>query len=215
MAGKRGAKEVNGETEKILGKLQRGKIKADSLLVAKTVRGEDAGDGYRMEGGIVLPENATSLTNYVEIIAVGENCKAFTAKHSRWGRAGKRFGETVFCPELANQMHYVGRAGEAEYWFFRESAFSLVLIRDDKLIPLADWVVIEANAEAETLRGGIAISDGGRRLPNSGVVQRLGKKCRELASGQTVLFPRESVSYRVVGKTLVCVREKDVLCTIS
>jgi len=188
----------------------------DYVLIAKTLRGAPCEGGGRMIGGIVLPELSAGITNFVEIMAVGSECKLFLPWHSRWNRrmreeTSRDFGETVWCPDIATNFHYAGQGYGTELYFFREKDLLPVLIDGTRLTPLGDWVVLERTEAGMNDRNGeIATVNLYRTLEKWCTVVEAGQDCTEVKSGDRVLVSGKAKTFGLGVRIFSCVREGEI-----
>lgn len=81
------------------------------ILVRRCVNGDDAGDGYRHDGGIILPHMTADRTFMAEIIGLSDDCKLFHAEH-----VGSFVNIPMWKPQYMNRV-------EDEVFAIRESFF--------------------------------------------------------------------------------------------
>ena len=95
----------------------------------------------------------------------------------------------------------------------------------DKILPLADRVVVQALEETEQMRGGLYIPDTAKEKPMQGTVIAVGpgklseaneRITPDVKVGQKVLYGKYSgTEVSVDGEEYLILRESDILAIIS
>lgn len=95
----------------------------------------------------------------------------------------------------------------------------------DKIKPLGDRVVLEAETKEETTRGGIVLPDTAKEKPQEGRIVAAGPGRRlesgqlvhlEVKVGDKVLYAKYAgTEVKVDGKEYLIVREADILAVLS
>lgn len=95
----------------------------------------------------------------------------------------------------------------------------------DKIKPLGDRVVLEAETKEETTSGGIVLPDTAKEKPQEGRIVAIGPGRRldsgqlvpiEVKIGDKVLYAKYSgTEVKVDGKEYLIVREADILAVLS
>ncbi len=95
----------------------------------------------------------------------------------------------------------------------------------DKILPLADRVVVQALEETEQMRGGLYIPDTAKEKPMQGKIVAVGpgklsdeneRIAPDVAVGQTVLYGKYSgTEVSVDGQEYLILRESDILAIIK
>ena len=95
----------------------------------------------------------------------------------------------------------------------------------DKILPLADRVVVKALEDGEQMRGGLYIPDTAKEKPMQGTIVAVGpgklsdeneRITPDVEVGQTVLYGKYSVTeVSVDGEDFLILRESDVLAIIN
>lgn len=95
----------------------------------------------------------------------------------------------------------------------------------DKILPLADRVVVQALEDGEQMRGGLYIPDTAKEKPMQGTIVAVGpgklsdeneRIAPDVAVGQTVLYGKYSgTEVSVDGEDFLILRESDILAIIN
>ena len=95
----------------------------------------------------------------------------------------------------------------------------------DKILPLADRVVVQALEDGEQMRGGLYIPDTAKEKPMQGTIVAVGpgklsdeneRIAPDVEIGQTVLYGKYSgTEVSVDGEDFLILRESDILAIIN
>jgi chaperonin GroES len=95
----------------------------------------------------------------------------------------------------------------------------------DKILPLADRVVVQALEDGEQMRGGLYIPDTAKEKPMQGTIVAVGpgklsdeneRIAPDVEVGQTVLYGKYSgTEVSVDGEDFLILRESDILAIIN
>lgn len=172
----------------------------DWVIVCKCVRGDDAGDGYRNLGGIIIDHLAADTSNFVELVAAGKGCKVFNGFTRKDWATG--VGSSVWCPELSTDMQYL----DGPYWAVREHLLLPVLFDNGYYCPLTDWIVAVPDSVDD---GPIARADEFAVMGKIATVRKCGGECNHVKPTTRIVLPREFKKMRIQGEEVAVLRESD------
>lgn len=162
---------------------------------------------------IELVTDAKELSNYVEILDVGPECKRFRPTMGRRERG--REGATIWCPDAHEDLWCVDYE-RWEVWVGQEQIFPPMICEGEIPKPLADWMIVEMEmdrrergmfkpdeaAETSWRTAGKLIAMGGRGSCQAKIGDRV------VLAGYDSRIP-ENYTIEISGKTYACLsREK-------
>jgi len=188
------------------------------VLVRKCAVGDELADGKRG----VLDENGKELlvfddiysdtTEFVQVAAVGPDCKIIEHEH---------IGMVFKCAEIHEDLHGVDNSGE--WWMVPEDGIlPVAFLENGSLLPLADWVALEADQSLEESKGGICIREVDQMHSEVATVLcvgpgRISKKGIRLPpqveAGNKVMISRGDYGYGIdyQNKHIVLAKESSIL----
>jgi len=190
---------------------------------------EDGSQGISQNGKPILyvqdAPKLSDVTNFVEIIDIGESVKDFTKDMcARYSKSG--WGATVWCKEEAVDMQLISYEPDGAYWMVRQtdseltSAIPSILFDHEgcEIYPLSDYVAIEMDSEPCGIKHefGMEIPDGEEHLPVVGKIVAIGDKVKYATEiGEMCRIPHGQRTYGYKDKILCCVKDEDVLAILK
>jgi hypothetical protein len=194
---------------------ERTRIKRGHVLVEKCIGGTRRTDGMVEAGGIVLPDRwwkgdmpvlgAAEMTNWMELVMVGDGCKVFKEGMARRDRV---CGATVWCPDMSQDLHWV----EGDYWITDEKVLVPAVFGDaGEIILLGRNVLVELDGRFDD--SVIKCSQRVREWLDRGiVVLRADGVCKDVQVRRRVLLEPEGYKvFRRNGKLVALVDERNLM----
>ena len=206
------------------------KLMPNDILVQKCKVGEPRGDGMREIGGIILPdrywqatteglgyfEDMGSLaTQFVEILAIGDNVDLWQENDTRHGSGDGGYGVTVFAPLVHMNMDVIDEENGIMVVKGDDVLLPVIVGDNDQWIPVADYVVLKLDVPTEY--DGIMRADSYTFETNQGEVIAVGPDMRETEVGHHVIL-EGGMTYHKFGTTdgkFACPRERQIVARIG
>lgn len=184
------------------------KLKPNSnfILFRKCGKGDTLSDGERgvkLDNGkeLAFPTDYHETSDFAEIIKVGPDCKVFS---------GHEIGETILCREFSEKL-ICADWEKFEYWMDKEPTFPPLVFRDNRPIPMLDYVVVER--DTTVFSEGVRLPDDAIHDSKFGTLIAVGPLPPKASVGdRVVVLPRfaDCYEFETNGKTFVCIHRDEI-----
>jgi len=185
------------------------------VLVRKCARGKVLKDGSRgieVGGGktLAFPSAYAEKTNWCELIAVGDKCKAIRREYTRRFRGEE--GYKVWVPDGISQDIQCLDHELFEYWAVKEEKIPTFLYVDGKIYPLSNMLVCQTRVSesAGDLVKPFQRVETEELTATTMTVIAVAEDVDRIKVGDVVTAKRHGHSFSIDGSVLVCVKVEDV-----